>query len=921
VCSLPSETGGLNVSPTERRAHSDEPVGTNDKSGRHNPRDPTPGTKSSLAFDYTRTPPETDSIEATALWALEASVWPVLISAIDEDVPSAGKAPVGKEWGKRRRPAASWKAELRKNPRRNVGLKLGAEGGVIDIDVDDLELAKPVLARLFPDGLPPTLGWYNAGGKFHLLFQYDPRLAAFGKTIIKGQRRPDGKIVGNPNYLGIEIRIGAAPGADKQIQSVIPPSLLADGSRRRWNGNRAILPLPESVFRDLDAHAHEEVKLEPPPTPKAARGRKGAPGDPISGYALAALERETAAVASSAKGGRNDQLNRSAYSLGQLVGAGALQRLDVEHALGAAARHAGLGEIEAGKTLASGIEAGMAAPRDISGVGRNGHGVNGRHAANGKAAVAPPGNGDGKAEGGSVSSVSESGEVSPKFEGPPRPIVTVLRPVPALDPVMLPMPLRAWVKDIADRGQCSLEFPAIGAIIVLASLIGRKLGIRPKRHDIWLAVANLWGMIVGRPGVLKSYGLEQPMAPVERLAAQARERYAAALLEHQRDLMVIEVKKEAAKGEMKKAAAKQGTPDVRLRQLAEKATATPDLVEPVERRYKTNDTTVPKLGELLRDNPWGLLLYRDELPGFFRTLDMQGHESDRSFYLEAWNGTGSFTYDRIGRGTVHIEAVCLSILGGIQPGPLAAYLRGMTNGAGDDGLISRFQLAVYPDQDRPFKIVDREPDTGAKNRAFDIFKAFDALNPADIGAEVDEQGGIPFLRFSPDAQEFFYQWWADLEAKLRADEPPTIESHLSKYRSLMPSLALLFHLVDLVDTDRDEPIRKGPVSLAAARMAAAWCDFLEEHARRIYQSGSDGDMGPARTLAERIAESLPNPFRARQVLRKCWTGLTTPDEVDRALGILEEHGWVCPVKVSSGEKGGAPTVEYHINPLRGEVEP
>jgi hypothetical protein len=130
----------------------------------------------------------------------------------------------------------------------------------------------------------------------------------------------------------------------------------------------------------------------------------------------------------------------------------------------------------------------------------------------------------------------------------------------------------------------------------------------------------------------------------------------------------------------------------------------------------------------------------------------------------------------------------------------------------------------------------------------------------------------------------------------------------------MPSLALLYHLVDLVDVERGEAAGKGPVSLEAARLAAQWCGFLEEHARRIYQSGSDGDMGPAQTLAERIAESLPSPFRARDVVRKCWSGLTSQDEVDRALGILEEHGWVRPVEAPAGEKGGRSTVEYHINP-------
>ena len=35
-------------------------------------------------------------------------------------------------------------------------------------------------------------------------------------------------------------------------------------------------------------------------------------------------------------------------------------------------------------------------------------------------------------------------------------------------------------------------------------------------------------------------------------------------------------------------------------------------------------------------------------------------------YLESWNGYGSFTTDRIGRGTVHVDGLCLSIFGGIQ---------------------------------------------------------------------------------------------------------------------------------------------------------------------------------------------------------------------------------------------------------------
>ena len=40
-----------------------------------------------------------------------------------------------------------------------------------------------------------------------------------------------------------------------------------------------------------------------------------------------------------------------------------------------------------------------------------------------------------------------------------------------------------------------------------------------------------------------------------------------------------------------------------------------------------NDSTVEKLGELLNENPNGLLVFRDELTGFLRQLDRDGHES------------------------------------------------------------------------------------------------------------------------------------------------------------------------------------------------------------------------------------------------------------------------------------------------------
>jgi len=153
-----------------------------------------------------------------------------------------------------------------------------------------------------------------------------------------------------------------------------------------------------------------------------------------------------------------------------------------------------------------------------------------------------------------------------------------------------------------------------------------------------------------------------------------------------------------------------------------------------------NDSTVEKLGEILNENLNGVLIYRDELIGLLKSLDKEGQEGARAFYLEAWDGRGRFTYDRIGRGTIDIEAAIFSVLGSIQPGPLKAYIRGAVDGgAWADGLMQRFQLAVWPDMPKDWENIDRHPDIKAKEVAIKVFERLDNLNPEEIGAKCDEE--------------------------------------------------------------------------------------------------------------------------------------------------------------------------------------
>ena len=46
---------------------------------------------------------------------------------------------------------------------------------------------------------------------------------------------------------------------------------------------------------------------------------------------------------------------------------------------------------------------------------------------------------------------------------------------------------------------------------------------------------------------------------------------------------------------------------------------------------------------------------------------------------------------------IHIPFMCLSVFGGIQPGPIASYVSRMRSGDdNDDGFLQRFQVMVWP---------------------------------------------------------------------------------------------------------------------------------------------------------------------------------------------------------------------------------
>ena len=479
----------------------------------------------------------------------------------------------------------------------------------------------------------------------------------------------------------------------------------------------------------------------------------------------------------------------------------------------------------------------------------------------------------------------------------PRALPHGLSPVASFDPDMVPASIGPWVADIAERMQCPPDFVGVSAMVGLASVLGRKIAIKPQARTDWTEVPNLWGCIVGRPGAMKSPAMNEALKPLNRIKADTRKDNEQDQKRHVQAMMLHKIKVDVAQAAAKAAMKNGGNPSDAL-DIEE-----PERPEP--KRYVTNDSTYEALGAIIAANPNGVLVFRDELVSLLKTLDREEYAAARGFYLSAWNGTGGYTFDRIVRGLTHVDAVCVSMLGSTQPGRLADYLsRAVTGSAGDDGLIQRFGPLVWPDDNSKWKEVDRYPDSAAKERVWSTFTRLDRLTADKAGAEKDTFDHIPHLRFDAAALDLFGEWRADLERRLKAGAlHSSVESHLAKYRKLVPAMALINHLADS---------GHGPIGETALLKALAFATYLETHTMRAYGSGTQTEVATATAILAKIRKGdLSGEFTARDVLQRDWSNLNQKPQVTAGLELLDDLDWVASRDIKTG---GRPKTIYTVNP-------
>jgi hypothetical protein len=436
---------------------------------------------------------------------------------------------------------------------------------------------------------------------------------------------------------------------------------------------------------------------------------------------------------------------------------------------------------------------------------------------------------------------------------------------------LLPPTLREYTEAAASAIGCDPALVALPSLAVAASCTGNARAIRLKRG--WEEPSVVWAVTIAPSGKFKSpaWGAAvDPLMALQMDLADAHEQAAAAW--------------EAKPDEEKEGGEAPKGPT----------------------RYVTSDATIEAVGELLADNPRGLLLARDELDGWFQAFTRykgKAGGTDRPNWLEL-HRAGTLTLDRLTRKRKALLArrACCSVCGTIQPGVLA---RSLDEEAMAAGLGARFLLNMPPIRKRRWS--EAEVDEGLSRRYSGLLAALLALSMADAGKRRPH-----VLTMSDGAKRVWVDWFDHWGNAMDAAEGEQ-SAALAKLEGYAARLALLHHVVSCAAAEDDDLREVGDRSVRVGIALAEW--FAGEAARVYATLKESAAQREQRRLVEWIA-SRGGRAGVRELQHANSRRWPTRDHAEADLDALVKAGLGAWEEAPPPPTGGHPQrwVRLHVPP-------
>ncbi|MBM1171267.1 DUF3987 domain-containing protein [Microvirga arabica] len=590
-------------------------------------------------------------------------------------------------------------------------------------------------------------------------------------------------------------------------------------------------------------------------------------------YAEQALRNACNEVASATRGKRNDQLNSAAFQLGRIVAAGWISADLVRSALFDAAVRCGHvrddGEKPARATIESGLRGGSASPqpplpnRTSGTIGTFGTAT---HELSDSEWAEPD-----------LSSLGSGRSTPPHF------------PVDTLGPFWGP-----WCKAHAEARCVPVDYVAAGLLGGAAALIGNARQVLASPE--WKEPTVLWLSAVGDPSAGKGPALDPCTEMLRTLEQEAIEATRQERLDHEELVQKARAAKEHWQQQVKTAVQRDEPPPPRPSDALEP--------EPISMpRVLVGDTTPEALAVLLKVNPKGLLLHRDELAGWFGSFGRYSASGngEREFWIEAYGGR-PYTIDRKNSPEpVIIPRLSVSVLGGIQPEKLA-----LITGGFNDGFAARY-LWFWPERVTSFRL---------QRQCVGNSDQLTALRSLQLLPMSRTEEGLLEPNFVPLAEAaatLFESYTAELKAR---DVYGPMQGTLGKAPGHVLRLALTR---EYLAWSQASGLRPEPEEISKEAMEDAI--YLVEHyfllmAQRVFGEAAIPEQDRlGMELARWIGQERPQRFNARTTRRKINRGLREPKAMKIACEALTEANWIRPLEKPGGPGMGRPPTEFVVNPI------
>jgi hypothetical protein len=256
-------------------------------------------------------------------------------------------------------------------------------------------------------------------------------------------------------------------------------------------------------------------------------------------------------------------------------------------------------------------------------------------------------------------------------------------------------------------------------------------------------------------------------------------------------------------------------------------------------RTVVEDTTTEALVCILEGTPRGVMVVKDELSGWIRSMDQYkagGKGADRQFYLSAWSNSPVAVDRKSQQEPVMLPRPSVGVFGSIQPGVLPELDSGR-----EDGLLDRF-LFAYPAPMRS-RWSDAEISVEARLSVAKLYERLLALPmPGDEHGDPDPVR----VEFSLDAKTVFVEVVNGLREEMELPGfPERLKGPWSKLESYLARLCLILAMARAVQGVKGD----AQVEAEDVLKAAAILDYFKNHARRVYV-GLHGESSIDRLAAD-----------------------------------------------------------------------